>query len=96
MAARLSFAVSMAWSVDLLLTDETLGVGDAAFRERCIERLIDLRKQGQTIVAASHDRNTILLLCDRAVWIDRGNVRADGPAADVLRQYEDSAPSAVL
>jgi ABC-type polysaccharide/polyol phosphate transport system ATPase subunit len=95
MAARLSFSVSMAWSVDVLLTDETLGVGDAPFRERCIERLLDLRRKGQTIVGVSHDRNTVLSLCDRAIWIDRGNVLADGPAADVLRQYEGAGASAV-
>lgn len=95
MAARLSFAVSLAWPVDVLLTDETLGVGDAAFRERCIERLLDLRRAGQTIVAASHDRNTVLQLCDRVVWIDRGTVVADGPAADILGQYEGAGASAV-
>jgi ABC-type polysaccharide/polyol phosphate transport system ATPase subunit len=94
MAARLSFAVSMAWSVDVLLTDETLGVGDAAFRERCIERMLDLRRAGQTIVAVSHDRNTILRLCDRAIWIDRGSLVADGPAADLLLRYEGAGSSA--
>ncbi len=94
MAARLSFAVSMAWPVDVFVTDESLAVGDAAFVALCMERLRTLRARGQTIIAVSHDAETVQELCDRAIWIDHGRLIADGPAAEILRRYEDRAPAA--
>ena len=73
----------------MLLIDEVLAVGDQAFRGRCLERLRELQRQGVALVVVSHDMETIQDLCSRAVWLERGRVRLEGPARKVVAAYEE-------
>ena len=88
MQARLAFAVTVAVDPDILLLDEVLAVGDASFRERCLARLERFRGRGGTLVVVSHDLQQVRRLCDRAVWLEGGRVRREGPAGEVTRAYE--------
>jgi lipopolysaccharide transport system ATP-binding protein len=87
MIARLGFAVAIAWEPDILIVDEVLAVGDEAFQRKCLERIDRLRRNGVTILVVSHSTATVRDLCDRAVWLDRGEVRCSGPAATVTDLY---------
>jgi lipopolysaccharide transport system ATP-binding protein len=88
MVARLAFATAtICESADILLIDEALSVGDHAFQERCVARLLDLRAQGGSLIIVSHDADTLRQLCSRAVWLDRGEVRMDGEVNEVLDAY---------
>jgi ABC-type polysaccharide/polyol phosphate transport system ATPase subunit len=91
MQARLAFSVAMSVRPDILLLDEVLAVGDQRFRERCLDRLHQFRAGGGTLIVVSHESNMIAELCDRALWLDHGTVRMDGPAADVLAAYHEFA-----
>ena len=75
MYARLAFAVAAHVDADILIVDEILAVGDAAFAQKCM-RFIRGFKQNGTLLLASHDVGAVLNLCDRALWLDRGSVRA--------------------
>ena len=93
MAARLGFAVAVHVDFDVLLLDEALNAGDAGFRSRCQERLTGFRAAGKTLVIVSHGAERIRDLCDRALWLDRGQVRRVGPAHEVVDAYEADARS---
>ena len=90
MFVRLGFAVAAHLEADILLVDEVLGVGDAAFQLRCYERIAQLRNDGATLVFISHDLSSIGRLCDRVVLMHRGRVAAAGPPADVIAQYQQT------
>jgi ABC-type polysaccharide/polyol phosphate transport system ATPase subunit len=94
MRARLAFAVALCTEPDVLLLDEVLAVGDEAFRQRCLARLGHFRARGGTLIAVSHDLTTLAPLCSRAVWLDRGAVRASGGFAEVAAAYLASATGA--
>ncbi|HAF62586.1 MAG TPA: teichoic acid ABC transporter ATP-binding protein [Anaerolineaceae bacterium] len=87
MKARLGFSVATAWMPDILVVDEVLGVGDAAFQQKCSERMLYFREHGSTIILVSHSPNTITNLCERAIWLDHGNIVARGNASEVSAQY---------
>jgi ABC-2 type transport system ATP-binding protein/lipopolysaccharide transport system ATP-binding protein len=91
MVARLGFAVATAWLPDVLLLDEVLSVGDAHFVNRCNERLDQFRTAGTTVVMVSHQIAEVRRNCTRCIWLDDGKVRADGPPAEVIKEYEASA-----
>ena len=91
MYVRLGFAVAAQLEPDVLLVDEVLAVGDAAFQARCIQRILDLRRRGTTIVFISHDLGTVERLCDRVLLLQAGRVVADGQARDVVTMYQRSA-----
>jgi len=91
MQARLAFAVAICVDPDILLLDEVLAVGDQGFRERCMERLRRFREGGGTLVAVSHDPKGIAELCERAVWLQDGQVRMEGPTVEVAAAYAASA-----
>lgn len=86
MYARLAFAVCAHVDADILIVDEILAVGDAAFTQKCM-RFIRRFKQERTMFLVSHDINSVLSLCDRALWIDSGIVREFGPTKDVCQHY---------
>ncbi|HEX3431005.1 MAG TPA: ABC transporter ATP-binding protein [Rhizomicrobium sp.] len=86
MQARLAFAVSAHVDADILIVDEILSVGDAAFAQKCSARLEKFRKSG-TLLFVSHNTGTVARLCDRALWLEHGEVRELGPAADVCANY---------
>jgi ABC-type polysaccharide/polyol phosphate transport system ATPase subunit len=89
MLMRLGFAVASAVAAPVTLVDEVLAVGDGYFQRRCIDRLVELRAGGTTLVVASHDLHALRGLCDRALWLRQGRVGALGPAEDVLGRYEE-------
>ena len=88
MFARLGFSIATAWLPDILILDEVLSVGDAAFTEKCEQRLRRFHDAGTTVLLVSHSAEAISKNCTRAIWLDAGRLRADGPAAEVLAQYE--------
>ncbi len=87
MLARLGFAVAVNVEADILLVDEVLAVGDAAFQQKCYARLMDLIRRGTTLLLVSHAYRQVGRLCDRTLWIDEGRVRAAGPSDAVLLAY---------
>ena len=89
MLARLGFAVAVNVDPDVLLIDEVLAVGDKSFAARCFDRMYEFRRRRKTIVLVTHSLEAVESFCDRAVWIDRGEVRQQGDPADVVRAYRD-------
>jgi ABC-type polysaccharide/polyol phosphate transport system ATPase subunit len=95
MYARLAFSVAVHVEPDLLLIDEVLSVGDAAFQDRSLRRMLDFRDQGRAaIVFVSHNLAAVELMCQRAIWLERGSVGAAGSTSDVLRAYLDAVDDA--
>lgn len=90
MQARLSFAAAVCVEPDILLLDEVLAVGDQAFREKCQERLRAFKRRGGTLVAVTHDAEGIEELCPRAVWLEAGRVRGEGPTAEMVAAYREA------
>lgn len=87
MAARLRFAIALAVRPDILLIDEALATGDAAFKERSMERMKEMRQGAGTVFLVSHAAQTVEEECTRAIWLHRGRLVTDGPAEDVARAY---------
>jgi ABC-type polysaccharide/polyol phosphate transport system ATPase subunit len=87
MYMRLGFAVALSVEPDVMVVDEVLAVGDAAFRQKCLAALAQAKAQGRTILFVTHDPGAVRRFCDEAIWLDQGKVRAVGTAVDVLRQY---------
>lgn len=96
MVVRLGFAITTALSPDILLIDEVLAVGDAAFQRKCFDRLEELRAQDVTLVFVSHSMELVQRLCKRALWIDDGLVQLDGDAAVVGGKYLDAQQPAKM
>lgn len=90
MYMRLAFAVAAHLEPSILLIDEVLAVGDADFQRRCIERIEQVGRQGQTVLFVSHSIYTVLRLCNRAVLLDQGRVVMSGPVREVAARYLDS------
>jgi ABC-type polysaccharide/polyol phosphate transport system ATPase subunit len=90
MTVRLAFSVAIAADPAVLLIDEVLGLGDQAFYVRCLERIKSFQRAGKTIVLASHSTELITMLCQRALWIERGQVVKEGTAAEVVAAYKAS------
>jgi ABC-type polysaccharide/polyol phosphate transport system ATPase subunit len=87
MYVRLGFSVAINVDPDVLLIDEVLAVGDEQFQRRCLERVAELRAAGKTIVVVSHSLPTVRSLCDEAVWLEHGEVRAMGKADQIADAY---------
>jgi homopolymeric O-antigen transport system ATP-binding protein len=87
MYMRLAFAVAAHLEPDILLVDEVLAVGDQEFQRRCLGKMRDVTGEGRTVVFVSHNMAAIRALCPRAMLLDRGRVKADGPVEDVLAAY---------
>jgi lipopolysaccharide transport system ATP-binding protein len=87
MYARLAFSVCAHVDADILVVDEALSVGDGAFQQKCMRFLAEFRRRG-SLVFVSHDLAVVAKLCDRVLWLERGAVRAAGPAREVCRRYE--------
>jgi ABC-type polysaccharide/polyol phosphate transport system ATPase subunit len=91
MRARLAFAVAFHADPDILLLDETMSVGDQVFQERCLDTLRGFHRRGGTLILASHDLETLPELCSRALWIENGTLRAEGPTAEIVERYRAAA-----
>jgi len=90
MAARLGFSIATTWKPDILILDEILSVGDENFREKCRIRIEAFHKAGTTTLLVSHNSENIETMCSRAVWLNRGEKKADGPVNDILELYHQS------
>ena len=88
MQMRLAFAVAAHLEPEVLLVDEVLAVGDAAFQKKCLGKMGDVARGGRTILFVSHQMNQIRRLCERVLWIDNGRIREAGPTAEVTCSYE--------
>ena len=87
MYVRLGFAVAVNMEPEILLVDEVLAVGDQAFQHKCVERMVQLRRSGVTIVFVSHGLSIIETFCDKAIWLDSGIIQAQGNVTDVVTDY---------
>ncbi len=88
MLVRLAFSVLLAVDADVLLLDEVLAVGDAAFKEKCYARFEEFRREERTVIFVTHDMETVERYCDRALLLQDGHVMALGDPYDVARAYE--------
>jgi lipopolysaccharide transport system ATP-binding protein len=87
MFIRLAFGVAAHLEPEVLLIDEVLAVGDAAFQKKCLGRMGESTTEGRTVLFVSHNMAALERLCSRAIWIDGGEVVRDGPAGDVVAEY---------
>ena len=87
MYLRLAFAIATEIDPDILLIDESLGAGDAAFVEKAKARVRGLLDRSNVVVLVSHDMGSLRDICTRGVWMNKGRVVADGPMSEVIEQY---------
>jgi lipopolysaccharide transport system ATP-binding protein len=87
MVMRLAFAVAVHTDFQVLLIDEVLAVGDAAFQTKCFEKLHEFRNSGKTLLCVSHASGVVQQLCDRALWLDHGELIMTGSVAEVSAAY---------
>jgi lipopolysaccharide transport system ATP-binding protein len=87
MYLRLAFAVAAHLEPEVLLVDEVLAVGDAAFQKKCLGKMSDVTAAGRTVVFVSHNMDAVLRLCSRALLLERGRVAKSGNSADVVVEY---------
>ena len=90
MQSRLTFSVATIIKPDILIIDEILGAGDAYFATKCLDRMTQLTSTGATVLFVSHSLGAVLQLCDRVIWIDRGQILADGAPMEVVTEYQKS------
>ncbi|MER6216366.1 MULTISPECIES: ABC transporter ATP-binding protein [unclassified Streptomyces] len=88
MGARLRFSIAAAKDHDVLMIDEALATGDAAFQRRSQARIEELRARAGTVFLVSHSIGTVRETCDRAIWLESGVIRMDGPSQEVCDAYE--------
>ena len=89
MLMRLGFAIASNLEAPVVIIDEVLAVGDGYFQRKCINRLVEMRRKGRTLVIAAHDLHALRGLCDCALWLQGGRVAANGPVDVVVSKYED-------
>jgi ABC-type polysaccharide/polyol phosphate transport system ATPase subunit len=89
MRARLGFSIATAVNPDVLLIDEVLGTGDAVFRAKSKQRIIDLTGAAKGIVLVTHDMTWVTEFCNRALLLDHGHVIMEGPPADVVELHQE-------
>ena len=87
MYLRLAFAVAAQLQSEIIVIDEVLAVGDAEFQRKCLGKIAEIERTGRTILFVSHNLDAVQRLCQRAVWLERGQVVAQGPTSEVLQAY---------
>lgn len=87
MQVRLAFSIAIRAKTDILLIDEVLAVGDAAFQSKCFDYFYELKKSDTTVVFVSHDQGSLERFCDRGILIDDGKITAEGNISKVLKEY---------
>lgn len=90
MRLRLAFAVAAHIEPPIVVVDEVLAVGDSAFRDKCLGKMSEIGSHGRTVLFVSHDLGAVTRLCPRALWLEAGRRRDDGPAAEVVAAYLES------
>jgi lipopolysaccharide transport system ATP-binding protein len=94
MRLRLGFAVAAHLDAEIMVVDEVLAVGDAAFQKKCLATMGNLRDRARTVLFVSHNLAAVENLCGRCIWIDGGHIRMDGETHDVIKAYMDTASRA--
>ena len=94
MTMRLAFSVAIHVDPDILIVDEVLAVGDQSFQARCFEKIAACKRAGKTLLFVSHASHLVRQLCERALWLDHGEVMMDGAAGAVIEAYGGRAPAA--
>jgi ABC-type polysaccharide/polyol phosphate transport system ATPase subunit len=94
MTVRLGFAIAANVEPEILLVDEVLSVGDESFQRKCLEKIEEFRADGRTIVFVSHGLNQVDQLCERAAWIEFGDLKMVGPAHEVVDAYTGASHGA--
>lgn len=87
MVARLGFSISTTWKPDILIIDEVLSVGDENFRNKSAMRMTKFRENGTATLLVSHNLKNIETLCTRAIWLEHGEIKAEGAVQDVVQEY---------
>lgn len=87
MYVRLAFAIAINVEPEILMVDEVLGVGDAAFQRKCAAKIEQFRTDGRTIVFVSHGMSQVEQLCDSAIWLEKGNLKMTGTAMEIVAAY---------
>ena len=90
MYVRLGFSVAIHVDPEILVVDEVLAVGDAAFQKKCYQKFHDFKKEGRTIVLVSHSMESVREICESAAWLSHGKVKELGEVKDVTSNYEAS------
>lgn len=88
MVSRLAFSIATIGSPDILIVDEVLSVGDHRFQHKCQERIQGMRAQGTTILFVSHSISQVLDVCNKVVWLEKGNLKMKGDATEICRLYD--------
>jgi ABC-2 type transport system ATP-binding protein len=91
MVARLGFSIATITRPDILIVDEILAVGDFLFQQKCEKRISEMMSGGTTVIIVSHSIGQIERLCNRVIWLDKGNVIMDGPTQEVCDLYKEKA-----
>jgi lipopolysaccharide transport system ATP-binding protein len=87
MYLRLAFSVAVHVDTEILFMDEVLAVGDIPFQQKCLKKMYDIRQEGRTIIFVSHDMEAVKRVCKRAIWINKGQIEADGTVDSVVGDY---------
>ena len=90
MLARLAFSIATVVNPEVLIVDEILSVGDAAFQEKSKKRMLELMSGGTTVLFVSHSIDQIREMCDRVVWLEQGEIKAVGVANELCDAYEQN------
>ncbi len=89
MRSRLAFSINVNIDPDVMVIDEALSVGDPTFTDKCLKKMQEFRERGKTIIFVSHSMGQVREFCDRAFWLEAGQIKMDGSAADVVGEYGD-------
>lgn len=87
---RLAFSVAAHVEPDIVVVDEVLAVGDAEFQRRCLGKMSQFAQEGRTVLFVSHDLGAVARICDRAIWLEDGRIRHDGPTSSSIDLYLDA------
>jgi lipopolysaccharide transport system ATP-binding protein len=90
MYLRLAFSVAIHMNPQILLADEILAVGDQAFQERCLQKVVELGREGLTVLFVSHDMDAIMRVCNRVMWLHQGALRKLGDPEEVVDEYQNA------
>ncbi|MGA9287733.1 MAG: ABC transporter ATP-binding protein [Anaerobacillus sp.] len=89
MRARLAFSTAIMLDPEILLIDEVLGVGDSAFQKKCKDAILEKIQQDRTVILVTHSSGLVKQICDRVVWIHRGEQKAVGDTKEIVEQYDE-------
>src|SRR5699024_3793726 len=89
MRSRLGFSIAAILQPDIFIIDEALSTGDLAFRQKATERIQEMMERAKAVVIVTHSMNFVEKVCTRAIWIEKGKIRADGDAEEVVAEYRE-------